>query len=167
MSMSTYISSNTYVGKTLLEWWGGLDDDRAGRATLRRAASITAVTLTPAYQRLFRRLNVDDWREYQRDRLAAVVGLLSHVRADDDRTLPKAMSSTAEGSDRPCVSEMRFVRLLESQDIDALFTGLRRVLPLIKYNINVLELANDVVNWNDQVKKRWVYDFEWPQKARN
>lgn len=48
---------NQAWGDLLLRWWQGLDDDRGGRAALRRAPDITAVVMLPAYQRLHRRLS--------------------------------------------------------------------------------------------------------------
>lgn len=153
------------LGPLLRKWWLGLDDDRAGRATLRRAADTTAVTMTLAYQRLYRRLceagwPADDWRN---DRLAAAIGLLAHVTSDDEQRLPVAMSRRE--ADSPRVSQLRFMRLLESPDVEALFSGLRRVLPLMQHQANVLALATDVVDWGDAVKKRWAYDYDWPDKT--
>ncbi|MGH8729205.1 MAG: type I-E CRISPR-associated protein Cse2/CasB [Burkholderiales bacterium] len=165
--MSTQFNKDPYLGKVLLEWWEGLDGDRASRAILRRASSVMAVALTSPYQRLYRRLNISDWAEHRKDRLAAVVGLLAHVKQNDENTVAKGMSLRDEGGDRPRVSELRFRRLLESPDLDALFVGLRRVLPLMGHRVNVLALANDIVHWGDAVKKRWAYDFEWPEKPRN
>ena len=77
------------------------------------------------------------------------------------------MSQKESGQDRPPVSELRFMRLLESPDLDALFIGLRRALPLAKHSVDVLALANDVVHWSDAVKKRWAYSYEWPEKSKN
>lgn len=169
--MSIPINKETGVGKVLLDWWSGLADDRAGRAILRRAPSITAVTMTPPYQRLHQRLLKAGWgndaKPYHNDRLAAVVGLLAHVEQNDDRAPAKAMSHKGPGEDRPRVSELRFRRLLESPDVDALFIGLRRVLPLMNHGVDVLTLASDVIHWGDAVKKRWAYAYEWPEKAKN
>ena len=169
--MTIHFSKETGIGKVLLNWWEGLEDDRAGRAVLRRASSITAVTLTPPYQRLYRRLLTVGWEEkakpYQNDRLAAIVGVLAYVEQNDDRTPAKAMSQKGVGEDRPPVSELRFMRLLESPDLDSLFIGLRRALPLVKHRVDVLVLANDVVHWGDAVKKRWAYAYEWPDKSKS
>lgn len=150
-------------GELLLRWWHELAEDTGGRAALRRAPDVTAVVMLPAYQRLHRRLLAAGWLDqpWQNDRLAAAAGLLAHVREHDDRDLPRAMS---EG-DKPCVSPLRFQRLLESPDGDALFSGLRRTLPLIQHRTDVLALATDVVNWGDAVKKRWAYAYDWPVKA--
>ena len=169
--MSIQFKRETAIGKALFDWWEGLEDDRASRAILRRASTITAVSLTPPYQRLYRRLRHVGWaveaKPYQNDRLAAVVGLLAHVRQNDGRAIAKSMSQHDAGGDRPCVSELRFRRLLESSDLDALFIGLRRVLPLMNHGVNVLALANDLVYWGDAVKKSWAYEYDWPEKSKS
>ena len=74
------------------------------------------------------------------------------------------MSARKPGDDRPAVSPLRFQRLLESPDLDALFSGLRRVLPLMQQPISIVALANDLLFWGDRVKKTWAYDYEWPTK---
>lgn len=156
------------VLERIASWWRGLEDERADRAVLRRAASLTAITLSAPYQRLYRQLVAAGWNsnasEQRNDRLAAVVGLLAHVKEDSPQSLPKAMSARSPGDDRPPVSELRFQRLLESPDIEALFSSFRRTLPLLKHSVNVKALATDVLYWGDSVKKRWAYDYDWPQK---
>ena len=152
-------------GDLLLRWWQGLDDDRGGRAALRRAPDITAVVMLPAYQRLHRRLLAAGWtaEAWRDDRLAAVAGLLAHVKQNSGPSLPVSMSQ--HDGDKRTVSPLRFTRLLESPDIDTLFAGLRRTLPLLQHQADVLALATDVVNWGDTVKKRWAYGYDWPDKA--
>lgn len=154
------------IGKVLFDWWQGLANDPGGRASLRRAATITEVTLTPVYQRLHRRLRLADGagqiQSHHQDALAAVAGLLAHVRQDDARSLAQGMSASPDGGDKPRVSELRFLRLLDTGDIDTLFTALRRVLPLMNHEANVIALANDIVRWGDVVKKQWAYDYDWP-----
>jgi len=163
--MSTLFRPQQAWGDILLAWWRGLADDTGGRSALRRASDITAVVMLPAYQRLHRRLLTAGWpdRPWQRDRLAAAAGLLAHVREATDQSLPAAMSQ--HEADKPRVSALRFMRLLESPDIDALFSGLRRTLPLVQHRADVLALANDVVDWGDEVRKRWAYAYDWPEKA--
>lgn len=154
----------TAIGRELLSWWNGLDDDRRGRAILRRASSPTQTALTAPYQRVFRRLRcIADIHPQDYERLAALVGLLAHVKTNESRPIPQAMSECEKG-DRPPVSELRFLRLLDSPDIETLFTALRRVLPLMKDRADVLALANDVSFWGDRVKKQWAYDYRWPEK---
>jgi len=151
-------------GQILLDWWRGLAIDTGGRAALRRAPDITGVVLLPAFQRLYRRLLAAGWPDqtWHNDRLAAAAGLLAHVRTQSEASLPKAMSA----GDKPLVSELRFRRLLDAPDVDTLFSGLRRALPLMQHSANVCGLAHDVVNWGDPVRKRWAYDYQWPAKAK-
>ena len=165
MSSSIDFHQHTVLGPLLRHWWQGLDDDRGSRAALRRAADITAVVMQPAYQRLHRRLLAAGWPDqaWRNDGLAAAVGLLAHVKQDSEQPLPAAMGQ--RDGDKPRVSPLRFMRLLDSPDIEALFTGLRRTLPLLQHQADVRALATDVVKWGDAVKKRWAYGYDWPDKA--
>lgn len=156
------------LGMALLRWWKGLDENRGSRAELRRANDLTAIALTGAYQYLYRTLLRSGWPEedkpennWRNERLAAIAGLLANVKILDERSLPIIMS---EG-ERPPFSELRFRRLLESASLDDVFSGLRRALPLVSYQANVLDLANDVLFWGDGVKKRWAYTYRWPTKS--
>jgi len=159
----------TAIGSVLLAWWQGLDDDRAGRAILRRAPTPTQVAFAAPYQRLYRRLQAAGWpadaRPQDNERLAGLVGLLAHVEKNESGLVAAAMSQRDEGSDRPHVSELRFLRLLDAPDSEALYVGLRRVLPLMKHRLDVLALANDFFYWGDEVKKRWAYGYRWPDKT--
>lgn len=169
--MSDRFSRENAYGTMLLDWWQKLEDDRASRAVLRRAPTITAVTLSAPYQRLFRRFHAAGWNPdgsaSRDDRLAAIVGMLAHVTQDQPGPPAKAMSYKAPGEDRPLVSELRFTRLLESPDVDSLFSGLRRVLPIMEHRIDVIALANDVLHWGDKVKKNWAYTYDWPTRSND
>ena len=164
------MSEITPVIDQLVSWWHRLEDARGDRALLRRAGSLTDVALSAPYQRLYRQLVAAGWdsqsSDERNDRLAAVVGLLAHIKEDSQQALPKAMSARLPGEDKPPVSELRFQRLLESPDTEALFSSLRRVLPLMNNSVSVKALANDVLYWGDSIKKRWAYDYDWPQKSR-
>lgn len=162
----------------LLCWWERLEEDRASRAILKRAHDINAVALSVPYQCLYRELLAAGWpvderpeQSLRNDRLAAVVGLLAHVRGEVNGTRqrngtltpPKAMSR--KEADRPVVSELRFLRLLQSPDTDSLFIGLRRLLPLMGNSLDVIALATDLLNWGDKVRKQWAYHYDWPEQA--
>ncbi len=152
----------------LLRWWRTLVVEnpsgaaRADRATLRRAADLTAVACLPAYQRVYRSMD-GEWQDFQKERLAAVVALLAHVKRESSLSFPEAMSQKPEGSDRNPVSALRFQRLLDAPDIESLFSGLRRALPLIDHRVNPESLIRDVFFWGDGTKKRWAYGYAWPQ----
>lgn len=157
-----------------LKWWHAINSDTAGgasradRASLKRAHDLTAVSCASAYQRVYREMLVGNdgsvWPAFQQERIAALVGLAVHVKTKSSRTLPEAMSNRVEGSGNP-VSELRFARILNSPDVESLFAGLRRCLPLINHEVDPVSLADDVFEWGDIVKKRWAYAYRWPEKA--
>lgn len=163
------------VKDRFLAWWTRLQHEgapgpvRADRAALRRAHDLTAVVCTPAYQRIYRELvqangGVSWDKPWQQDRIAALIALAAHVEKRSGKNLPQAMSQQAEGSDRNLVSDLRFARLLDSPDIESLFTGLRRLLPLIQRQTDPEALADDLFEWGDRIKKRWAYDYIWRGK---
>lgn len=152
----------------LMHWWTRISDesasgqDKADRAILKRCDSIEAVTRTAAYHRVYRAMRAqhrgEDWKPWEQDRLAMLVGLAAHVKRGG-RKLAAEMNRQAPGSDRPAVSELRFRRLLESPDNDSLFVALLRVLPLVQRQLDLYPLARDLFAWGDSVKKRWAYDY--------
>ena len=160
-------SAESHLGKMLHKWWLGLEEDRASRAVLRRCSTLDAVTLSDAYQRFYRyMLACNAWptdaASWQNDKLAAIAGLLAHVKTDDTQRLPIQMSEL--DGDRPQVSELRFCDLLKIETTDDLFVSLRRALPLIGHKANIYQLANDVYRWGDNTKKQWAYSYRWPVK---
>lgn len=160
------------VGKELLRWWQDLDEHRGDRAELRRAESLLSVMQLPAFHVALVRLRDAGWAEAgdpnQGERLALVIGLAAQVRsapgAAAQAQLPRLAEAFSEG-EKPAVSSLRFRRLLESANEEELFARLRRVLPLVKERVNLLQLSSDAFYWGDAVRKSWIYNYRWPQKA--
>lgn len=146
----------------LRRWWGGLDEDRAARAELRRCRTVLDVMQVPAFHAVRQRLLKADLsqRDSEHPRLAVVVGLLSHLKQNGELEPAKAFS---EG-DQPPVSPLRFRQVLEARDDDELFVRLRRVLPLVGLRVNLDSLVYDTFHWGDTTRKNWVYAYRWPQK---
>jgi CRISPR system Cascade subunit CasB len=171
---SRYVLSGP-VRTEFMSWWHGLTSEtasgtaRADRAVLKRADTLTAVACTSAYQRLYRRMAAansgEPWRAFEQERIAALVAVAAHVTEKVPMSLPQAMSHRADGDDRNPVGQLRFSRLLDAPDIEALFTGLRRSLPLIENKVDPATLADDIYGWSDAVKKRWAYAYRWPEKS--
>ena len=173
-------NAESHLGKTLHQWWHGLHHDtfnqdgllirkadRASCAILRRCATPDAVALSSAYQRFYRHmLACNAWSAdataLQNNKLAAIAGLLAHVKTEDSQRLPMQMSES--DGDKPQVSEFRFCDLLKIETDEDLFVKLRRVLPLIDKKTNIYLLANDVYFWGDKTKKDWAYSYRWPVK---
>lgn len=156
---------------TLQGWWRNLSDDtasglwKADRARLKRCANLTDVTLSPAYHRIHVALSrahlPHTWNDRENDRLAAIVGLAARLKpgSEDAASLPQAMGRWVKGSDKPVVSELRLRRVLENDDIEALFTSLTRIVPMVQGAVDVQSLAVDVFHWGDVVRKRWAYQY--------
>lgn len=163
--MRQAFAADSNVTAELLLWLAGLEHDRGARAELRRCHSVLHVMQTPAFQAIRQRLVLAGLSELdsRRDRLATVIALLAHLRAGGALEPADAFS---EG-ERPPVSPMRFRQVLEARDDDELFLRLRRVLPLVNQRISPARLARDVFDWDDGVRKRWIYAYRWPQKKQS
>jgi len=167
--MTVEFTPESEIGKALADFWLALKDNGAARAELKRCTSVQQVMLTPAFTRLLRKLqgfsSEQKLNEYQ---LAAIVGLVSHLKFDFESTvleksrdpMEKLMSQMAElvSSDRPLVSELRFRRLIQC-DRDDLYPAMIRIIRLMKGKANLFGLAQSVYFWGDAIKKRWAYAY--------
>ena len=167
MEANIVIKGDSALAQAMRRWWGGLEQDRASRAMLRRCATLDEVVLSPAYQRFYRYMLACGWpaeaANWQNDRLAAIAGLAAWIKTDIEASLPFQMSESV--GERPAVSELRFRALLKLETTEELFGSLRRVLPMVGHHASLIQLANDVYWWNDATRKRWAYDYRWPAKA--
>lgn len=165
--MTRLFGTDSAWGSALFEWWSGLDKNRGARAELRRCNTPLEVMMTPSFHYARRRLlerRLDE-EESRNDRLPLVIGLASHVTSSLQRDAHVALPSLPDAfsrGDRPKVSPLRFRQILEAHDDDELFTRVRRVLPMVRNEISVFSLANDLYWWGDRTRKRWVYDYRWP-----
>jgi CRISPR system Cascade subunit CasB len=160
--MTQAFKGGSPVTGALLTWWGSLDSNRGDRAELRRCADLLQVMQTEAFHAARRRLIAAGLSEDEArsPRLAAIVALAAHVKAHAEGSLLAAFSA----GETPPVSPLRLRQILDAANDDELFTRLRRILPLVDQRINLAALAADVWYWGDPVRKRWVYDYQWPAK---
>jgi CRISPR system Cascade subunit CasB len=170
--MSKQYELSPEVRTAFLAWWRKLHSEsgpqRAARARLKRAATLTQVALEPAYQNVYQQLRQASgeayWTEQQRDGLAAAVALAAHLKPTESPgalSVARAASADKNGDPNP-VSPLRFRRLLDAPDIDSLFISLRRLLPLMGGSLDPAQLAQDLFGWGDVVRKRWAYAYNWP-----
>jgi len=132
----------------VLKWWYGLENDKGGRAQLRRAANTSEVVFSPAYHRLYNEVSAAD-----KERLALIAGLCAHIKDNSDVSFARQM---AEGDK---VSSLRFRRLLAINDRDELYHAMIRFIRMLGGVVNVCDLAKTVYWWNDKTKKRLAYDY--------
>jgi len=168
--MSVEFTPESDLGQTLAQFWLGLKDNSAARAELRRCDSVAEVTMTPAYQRFYQAKlrpllkSETGWE----DRMAAIVGLLAHLKPDAELTVLGGKSRYPEllaeqmadlvSADRPLVSELRFRRLLQHER-DELYPAMIRIIRMMKGGANLYGLAHSLFFWGDGIKKRWAYAY--------
>jgi CRISPR system Cascade subunit CasB len=146
----------------------------AARAELRRLDCLADVMVSPHYQRLYQWLvqrnviapitDTQSLRPYQVQQLkqlALLVGLLALIRKNVSGKNGELMSA---GEGQPVVSELRFRRLLASTDLDDLYGQLRRIIPLMKHQLNVRDLIAEIGQWDSEVMptpQTWAYAYHW------
>lgn len=149
-------------GRAARDWWLGLQSDRASMARLRRCHSPTEALFTPATLSLWRALPLKRQRLERAGTLAVV---LAHVR--DDAGGPPVARAIGPGSldpthqHEPKLSQARFRRLLltDGQDEAALMTAMVRLVRMLRGTVNVPDLAQSIVRWNDSTRQRWAFDY--------
>jgi CRISPR type I-E-associated protein CasB/Cse2 len=141
-------------------WWKGLGEDRAGRAELRRSASVEEVAFTAPYHRLLRalgsRLGEGDAR-----RVAAAAAVLAHVESEPTgrATLARLMGSPRGGEGSAVVSDARFRHLIRSEDPEDLMRELIRAVRQAGRVAAVEPLFRDLMRWDEATRIRWARDY--------
>lgn len=140
----------------LRAWWLGLEHDRGERAALRRAGTLTEVMLSPAFHRLLRELRQAGCgiAESRYPKLAAMAGLAARVKAEAHGSLANRMGSPKAGGNAPVVAELRMRNLLACDDLETLYTMLRRALSLLDDQASLTDLAAVVWHWSPMDEKR-------------
>lgn len=150
-------------------WWNGLQNENgrpAGpfailthgdRAQLRRCALPDDVLLLSSLHRLAQALQKADGPAVPLSALALAAGVLSHVTDHiPGKDFARALGSK-NGTDRPCMSELRFQQLQTCRDEVAFFRQARRAVDLLGGTTDVGRLANDLLNW--------VHEYRQPDPA--
>ncbi len=149
------------------EWWRDLQPDaargrpgdRAALARLRRCASVGEAMLEPATIALFRRCGATGPADLPAIALAAAV--LAHVR-EDASGLSVARQLGPDQPDEPETAKLkplRFRRVMEAATPDERLIALRRLVALAGSSLNLRDLADALLDWSDNRRQRWVYDY--------
>lgn len=152
----------TETGKIVLGWWrqslrpetetGAV---RGFRARLRRAHGLLEVVSEPQFIALH-----DDLATAWKTRpdpvaLAALAHLLASVKKHESQSIARAFGM----GDPSALSPLRFQHLIRTDALPELGEDLRRALPMIGHACNVAALAVDFLNWNEQTRARWCFDY--------
>jgi CRISPR system Cascade subunit CasB len=133
----------------LREWWLDLEQDKGERAVMRRAGSLTEVMFSPAFHRLLNALRKAGYAVPERryPNLAAIAGLAARLKGSDGPSLGTQCGTGRKSASKPDVGELRMRRVLASDDIEELYTLLRRAVALLDEHANLADLAATVWNW--------------------
>ena len=142
--------------ETLHGWWLGLEQDRGGRAFLRRCRKPLEVFGCESFHQdllaPLRRKGIDP-NAWELDRLAALAGLFAHVKTEAKEGLAKVMARPKRGGTQPTVSPLRFRRLLAVEDLDELYLALVRMLRLVEGLADPADLSRIVFEWGDKTRR--------------
>lgn len=133
--------------KVVLDWYHWLhgEKQKGQRAQLKRCGSLGEVIIAPGFLRLNQRLP----RLQQHDLIgiALVAGVLAVAKHDDAATLPTLLGRAKAGGDKPVFSELRFQRLLASDDENQLYQNMRRAVIQAGEKANPVALADSLLHW--------------------
>ncbi len=153
--------ATTEEHSSVWRWWKSLcDEDRAGRAELRRCATVGEVAFTSPYHRLLRWLG-SRLKEGDARRVAAIAAALAHVESepDDGASFAKRMARPKGDGQASVVSDARFRHLLRNEDADEMMRELVRVIRQLDRKASVEPLFRDLMCWDERTRMRWARDY--------
>lgn len=149
-SRNPQIAAQTAV----LEWWKTLEDNKGGRAELRRAKNLEEVFYSPEFHTLYRKLNPAGWRN--RKNIALMAGVLAHVKTNAvSRHVAAQMAAPGKSGSKAVLSGLRFRRLLKHDTPEELYSPMIRIIRLLDKKINIADLAQSLYWWNTRTKMDW------------
>jgi CRISPR system Cascade subunit CasB len=156
------------------DWWRGLQPlnlegrrlpgDRAALARLRRCASPLEAASEPATIALYRKLGLE-YPERDLPRVAALAGVLAHVRASTRDPLARQLGPPPGGQPEDALLKpLRFKRLMAARGPEETMIAFRRVVHMLNSEANVrdlsrLMLAWDLVGLGDRTRTRFAFDY--------
>jgi CRISPR system Cascade subunit CasB len=151
------------AGVVAARWWrelqprpDGSGGDRASLARLRRASTARDAVEEPATLELCRDLG---WGWQTLDRVAVTAAVLAHVR-EDAQGPPVARQLGVPAPGQPQImSPLRFLRMMQAETDHERLAAFRRAVALAGGRLNVLDLGQSLLGWNDERKRRWLFAY--------
>lgn len=155
------------AGSIAATWWRELNPEnraeqtgpkRAALARLRRAGTPLEVIRESATLDLIQSLP----HYGNKDRVAALAGILAWVQEDDNRPVARIVGRESLDKTEAVLSEGRFRRLMQVDGDQEIMDAMRRLVRLAdKKKVNVQDLSRSVLywDWGDRVRKRWIFDY--------
>lgn len=133
--------------QTLLDWYRWLHGEKQKgiRAQLKRSTSLDEVITAQGFLRLNQML--PRLQQHDLPGLALVAGVLAVAKQEDTAALPTLLGRAKEGGDKPVFSELRFQRLLASDDEEQLYQNMRRAVIQAGEKADPIALADSLLHW--------------------
>ncbi|MCG8381162.1 MAG: type I-E CRISPR-associated protein Cse2/CasB [Gammaproteobacteria bacterium] len=133
--------------QAVLGWYHWLHGEKQKgiRARLKRCGSLDEVITEQGFLRLNQML--PRLQQYDLIGVALVAGVLAIAKHEDAASLPALLGRAKEGGDKPVFSELRFQRLLASDDEEQLYQNMRRAVIQAGEKANPLALADSLLHW--------------------
>ncbi len=155
-------------GARAFDWWTSLQPardrgykgDTGALARLRRASLIDAMT-EESVVALHRRLRLP---RQQFPRAALIACVLAHVREHEPRMSVARAAGPLSKDENGVLSALRFRRLLTMRGEEDCAIAFRRLVALLGGKVNVNDLAQSLLDWNDEAKgdrrrTHWAFDY--------
>ena len=162
----------------ILEWWGGLKQNKGARAELRRSKNLQDIQTTSAYQRCYwavmKHFAQGKWKPNKKQ-MAIIVGLSAYVEDNDTEKKTDQgehqehdyLGYQISRGDKPKLSELRFRRLLKIKDREKLFRFLIQIIRLLDKKVNLLDLLRIAYYWGDKTRTNLAYQYYEKAKLDN
>ncbi len=166
--------------KALQKWWRWLDDNRGDRAQLRRIHSPDEALLSPAFARFLQAMPAS-WREGKTSKgtalnffeMALIAASIARIKKEPkkEQSFAASLAAPKEGGSNAAMSELRFQQLQKSHTPEDFFTRICRAISLVRGDVNVASLADDIAHWlveyrygpasqpQNRLAVRWASDY--------
>ena len=134
----------------LLEWWKVLQNDKGGKAQLKRCKSPQEAIL---YPQTFRLKHTLYWLPLEA--LATVAGVGAHIKKDSGKSFGKALAMTKENGGRVLFSESRFRQLLSARNWEELYRLLRRAVTILDGEVGFINFVETIILWSEEFSGKY------------
>lgn len=157
-----YLNQDPEVHKAIRSWFEDIQNNPGKRAGLRRCQKLDEIFFCQGYWDLFYRIcsvRENGLGNEQKKSLAVLAGNLALCREWQAGTYSLGKCLANPGDRVKALSPLRFRRLLTHHDVADLFIPLRRAISLIRFHFPTLALAEGLLNWSENTRKKWAVDY--------
>lgn len=161
------------VSIAILEHWEDLLENKGDRAELRRCKNLEKIQISSAFQRHYKRLIIDFNKNNEfpsKEQMAIIIALAAYINENHsiveldgkektDFFGYQLAKSVSQDNKKPKLSELRFRRLLKTNDREKLFRFLIQVIRLLDKKVNILDLLSIAYFWGEKTKTNLAYKY--------